>query len=97
MKQIIKKGLIIVLAFIMIVSFNINIDKNVKLLESFNANSSIIFMEFIIGIYVLSNVIRIKDKRLIICSSILASIFSIFSLIGKSIDFYESLDGIIYS
>lgn len=97
MKQTIKKCLIIILSFIMVISFNINIDKNAKLLESFNANSSIVFMEFIVGIYVLNNVAKIKEKRLIICSCILAISFSLFSLVGNSINVYESLDGIIYS
>lgn len=97
MKIKLKEILVIALSIISVISLNLEMNKNLTLLNSISGNNVLIIVELMLIGYILKRIMKIKDKRLIIFSIILAFIFSLFHNIGTSINMYMSLDGILYS
>ena len=95
-----KKGLeyvvSIVLALITIASLKISLDTSIN--SNFDTGNSIIYILLfaILGISIYK-AIQIKEKRLVICTLIISILFSLFEVIGFSIDTTKSLDCIISS
>lgn len=95
-----KKGLeyvvSIVLALITIASLKISLDTSIN--SNFDTGNSIIyillFAIFGVSIY---KALQVKEKRLVICTLIISILFSLFEVIGFSIDTTKSLDCIISS
>lgn len=95
-----KKGLeyivSIVLALITIASLKISLDTSIN--SNFDTGNSIIyillFAIFCVSIY---KTLQVKEKRLVICTLIISILFSLFEVIGFSIDTTKSLDCIISS
>ena len=95
-----KKGLeyvvSIVLALITIASLKISLDTSIN--SNFDIGNSIIYILLfaILGVSIYK-AIQIKEKRLVICTLIISILFSLFEVIGFSIDTTKSLDCIISS
>lgn len=95
-----KKGLeyvvSIVLALITIASLKISLDTSIN--SNFDTGNSIIYILLfaILGVSIYK-AIQIKEKRLVICTLIISILFSLFEVIGFSIDTTKSLDCIISS
>lgn len=95
-----KKGLeyvvSIVLALITIASLKISLDTSIN--SNFDIGNSIIYILLfaILGVSIYK-ALQVKEKRLVICTLIISILFSLFEVIGFSIDTTKSLDCIISS
>ena len=95
-----KKGLeyvvSIVLALITIASLKISLDTSIN--SNFDTGNSIIYILLfaILGVSIYK-ALQVKEKRLVICTLIISILFSLFEVIGFSIDTTKSLDCIISS
>ena len=97
-KEKLKKSKTIILIIISIFvtfSLNINLDYNISIGKSFSGNSIVLVLFFIMTYWLLKKFIEIKNKRLIICCGILAVLFGSFEVVGKSINTYFNLEGIL--
>lgn len=92
-----KNILSVILATIATIGMNINLNKNLSLIESFNGNEISVLIIFIVFIFFINKALENKDKRLNIVSVILGFIFGTFEVIGNSIVNYGNLEGILYS
>lgn len=95
-----KKGLeyvvSIVLALITIASLKISLDTSIN--SNFDTGNSIIYiLLFAILDVSIYKALQVKEKRLVICTLIISILFSLFEVIGFSIDTTKSLDCIISS
>lgn len=90
-----KTLFLIVISIFVTCSLNINLDYNISIGKSFSGNSIVLVLFFIMIYWLLKKFIEIKNKRLIICCVILAVIFASFEVVGKSINTYLSLEGIL--
>lgn len=98
MKEKLKKfkgTAIILLSIFVTTALNLNPDPNVEINYSFSGNSIIIVAYFLLTYWLLKKVFSVKNKRLKICTSILAAIFAVFEVVGSSINAYLNLDGIV--
>ena len=85
------------LSLFCVVALNINLDKNVGFLYSFDGNSYVYVCLFILFSLILRKVLEYREKRLIVCVSILSFMLVCFEIIGYSIYNYTDLSGIFYS
>ncbi len=96
MKKSLEYVVSIVLALITIASLKISLDTSIN--SNFDTGNSIIyillFAIFCVSIY---KALQVKEKRLVICTLIISILFSLFEVIGFSIDTTKSLDCIISS
>lgn len=96
MKKSLEYVASIVLALITIASLKISLEMNMDV--NFSTGNSIIyvllFVIFCVSIY---KALQIKEKRLVVCTLIISVLFSLFEVIGFSIDRAKSLDYIISS
>lgn len=90
-----KTIFLILLSIFVTFSINMSLDYKVSINDSFNGNSVFLVIFFIMVYWLLKKFIEIKNKRLLICSGILAIIFASFEVIGNSINTYLSLEGIL--
>lgn len=99
-KNIVKKYsnyIIIIISILTTLSLSMNMLKDIKIMNSFNGNSVLYVGIFILLVNVLKKVFQINDKRMIICTSIISIIFSMFEIVGFSINNYMDLSGIFES
>lgn len=95
-----KKILIFIIAMLSTFGMNININKNVPFMDSFNGNDYIYIIILLVYIYFINKVASKKEdnqKRknsIVLCISI---ILTAFEIVGKSIYNYTDLSGIFYS
>lgn len=66
MKAKIKEILVIVLLIISVISLNLEMNKNLTLLNSILGNNVLIIVELILIVYILKRIMKNKNKRLII-------------------------------
>lgn len=96
MKKSLEYVLSIILALVVIASLKISLDISIN--ANFDTGNSIIyvllFAIFSVSIY---KALQVKEKRLVICTLIVSILFSLFEVIGFSIDITKSLDCIISS
>ncbi len=96
MKKTLEYVLSIILALVVIASLKISLDISIN--ANFDTGNSIIyvllFVIFSVSIY---KALQVKEKRLVICTLIVSILFSLFEVIGFSIDTTKSLDCIISS
>lgn len=97
MKEKLRYLITFILATITTFSINLNLDMNVNLLSSFSGNSIIYVMLFFMLCVIIDKVLQIKEKRLIICTSIISFILAMFEVIGYSINQSMDLSYIIFS
>lgn len=96
MKKTLEYVLSIILALVVIASLKISLDTSIN--SNFDTGNSIIYILLfaILGVSIYK-AIQIKEKRLVICTLIISILFSLFEVIGFSIDTTKSLDCIISS
>lgn len=92
-----KKIISVILALFTTICMNINLNKDLTFLQSFSGNDIFMIVIFILYCILFYKILDIKEKRLRICTSILAIIFAGFSVVGTSINMYLNLDGIVSS
>ena len=73
------------IAIIVTFAININMNKDLSFTQSFNGNSIVYLMIFILIYLLFKDIESIKNKRLTICSMILAIILALCETIGSSI------------
>lgn len=97
MKNALKNVAIISTSVIVVLILNLNLDISTTIGESFTGNSSLIFISWILlwGMSYLYCNYNGYNKRMRICSIILAIIFATFEVLGNSIDNYQTLNGIL--
>ena len=90
------KGCIaILLSAFATIAMNMNSDFNTEIEYSFSGNSMLIVIYFVLTYWLLKKVLEIKNKRLKICTAILAIIFASFEIVGSSINTYLNLNEIL--
>lgn len=96
MKKSLEYVISIVLAFIAIASLKITLDTSINV--NIDTGNSIIYILLfaILGVSIYK-AMQIKEKRLVVCTLIISILFSLFEVIGFSIDRAKSLDCIISS
>ena len=77
--------------------FCINMSKEIAISQSLNGNSVALVAVFIIIYWMLKKIGENKNKRLKIFTFVLSLVLAILEVIGKSIDLYGDLSGIINS
>ncbi|MBP3463616.1 MAG: hypothetical protein J6K45_03955 [Clostridia bacterium] len=82
MKKV-KSILNIFMAFIATFAININMDKTLSFTQSFSANSVVYLLIFVLVYWLLSDIDKVKNKRLNICSLILAVILALCETLGS--------------
>lgn len=84
----------VIFSILATISINMNMSKELSFMQSFSGNS-IICIIILIALYnFIAKALKIKDKRLIICVSIISIIFATFEVVGFSINNYMDLSGI---
>ncbi len=86
---------LIIISIFVTYSMNMNLDYNTPISSSFRGNSILLVVFFIMIYYLLKKFLEIKNKRLIICCGILSITFASFEVVGKSINTYLNLEGIL--
>ncbi len=93
----IKPIIIILLSIFVTFSINMNWDKDVEIRYSYTGNSILCVVFFALIYWLLKEVSEKKNKRLKICSAILAILFASFEVVGNSVNAYLDLSGILSS
>ena len=86
---------IVLLAILVTFALNLNPDIHTDITYSFTGNSIVLVAYFLLTYWLLRKVIDIKNKRLKICTAILAVLFASFEIVGNSLNTYMNLDGIL--
>ena len=100
--EIIKKIIAFILSILIIFSITININDisaNIPFTDSINfmQSNSVVWIILLLFLYfIIEYCLKIKEKRLIICSGILSIILTIMYVIGNIIDTYLDF-GIVLS
>ena len=90
------KGFVAILLSIFVsIAMNMNLDFNTEIGYSFSGNSILIVIYFLLTYWLIKKVFEIKNRRLKICTAILAVVFASFEIVGSSINTYLNLDEII--
>ena len=100
MKEKLKKYktfLIVILAILVTFALNINPDIHTDITYSFTGNSIVLVVYFLLTYWLLKKVIDVENKRLKICTAILAFLFASFEIVGNSLNTYMNLDGILFN
>ena len=101
MKQIVnvynrnKKIISIVLALISSMFININLDKQMKFIESIQGNTIYSLLFFVAFFVLIDKAISMKDKRMDIIAILLSLLLSICEVVGYSLDHYLDLSGVL--
>lgn len=90
-----KNIFFILISIFVTYSMNMNLDYNTLISSSFRGNSILLVIFFIMTYWLLKKFFEIKNKRLIICCGMLSIIFASFEVVGKSINTYFNLEGIL--
>ena len=97
-KQNIKNVVILIVAIIGTICFNLDLDTSVGIKDAFTSVDEILLMSFFLILFIaLKQIVELKDKRTIIVSAIVAVIFAGLEVVGYSISNYNSLAGVIGS
>ena len=92
-----KNALILFLSIFVTFSVNMNMESTTGILSSFNGNSILWVVVFLLIYWLLKEIANINNKRLAIICIILGIIFASFEIVGYSINIYDNLEGIISS
>ena len=92
-----KTIFLIIISIFVTFSVNMNMDYTIPVSESFSGNSLFLVIIFILIYWLLKKFLEVKNKRMIVCCAILAILFAGFETVGKSLDAYLNLDGILYN
>ena len=92
-----NKVLAFFLAFIVTFSFNMNMSQQTEFRYSFDGYNMMVILMLFLLTFLFSKVLKIREKRLIIISSILSFVLSSFLIIGHSLNNYGDLSGVITS
>lgn len=96
--KVLKTILVMVLALICAVSINLDLDKDIGFQSSLQGNGVVSVVLFFFFAIIINKVLDFeKDKRRIICVSVLSILFSGFMVVGYGIDAYLDLSGVISS
>lgn len=95
--QKVRPIIIVLLAIFVTLAINMNMDYNTAIEYSFTGNSILFVIFFIFTYWVLNKISQEKNRRLKICSILLAILFASFEIVGQSIDTYLDLSGILYN
>lgn len=90
-----KPLIIIALSIFVTFAMNMSLDKNTAIRYSFTGNSIFWIIFFALTYWLLNKISKIKDRRLKICSIILAILFASLEIVGNTIDTYLNLSGIL--
>ena len=93
----VKQIAIIVLSVFATFAMNMNMDKNTAIRYSFTGNSVFWIIFFVLTYWLLQKITKITNKRLKVCSILLAFLLATFEVVGSTIDNYLDLSGIIES
>ncbi len=93
----VKQIAIIVLSVFATFAMNMNMDKNTAIRYSFTGNSVFWIIFFVLTYWLLQKIAKITNKRLKVCSILLAFLLATFEVVGSTIDNYLDLSGIIGS
>lgn len=96
-KNAYKELLIIIISLFTTIAIAINPSKDTKLLSFINGNSFVWIIVVFFIYQLVKEVLKVNNKRLIVCSIILGILFASFCVIGNSINNYMDLSGIIFS
>lgn len=88
---------ILLLSVFVTFAMNMNMDKNTAIRYSFTGNSIFWSIFFILTYWLLNKISKIENRRLKICSILLAILFASFEIVGNTIDNYLDLSGILES
>ena len=91
----IKNIINIFIAILVTFAMNINMDINIDMSDSFSGNSIFYIITFILTYWLFNKIANIKNRRLKIVCIILSVTFTIFELIGNSLNMYMNLNGIL--
>ena len=92
-----KTIFLIIISIFVTFSVNMNMNYTIPISVSFSGNSLFLVIIFILIYWLLKKFLEVKNKRMIVCCAILAIIFASFETVGKSLDAYLNLDGILYN
>lgn len=92
-----KNIVFILLSFLAVVSLNVSLDINLRIIDSFDGNSVLFVIAAVFIYYLARDVEKLEDKRLKNVCVILSVLLAIMEVIGNSLDLYLDLDGIFYS
>ena len=92
-----KNFIVLIMSGMVPVLFCINMNKDIPLLESLEGNSICLVSIFIVIYWLQKRIIKNENKRAKAFGFCLAIILAICEVIGKSIDIYDNLSGILSS
>ena len=87
--EYVNKTIIVIVSIFLVFAMNISLDVNLWLANSFKGNDIFCIIQFIIYMYFLNMVSKIKDKRLSIIAVIIGVLFALFQAIGYTVNNYE--------
>lgn len=93
----IKPIIFLLLSVFVTFAINMNMDKNIAIRYSFTGNSIFWVIFFVLIYWLLNKISKIENRRLKICSILLAILFASFEIVGSTIDTYLDLSGILES
>lgn len=93
----VKPIAIIILSIFVTFAMNMNMDKNTAIRYSFTGNSVFWIIFFILTYWLFKEIAKSTNKRLKICSMLLAILLAAFEIVGNTVDNFSDLSGIIES
>ncbi len=93
----IKPIVIVLLSILVTFAMNMNMDKNTAIRYSFTGNSIFWVIFFVLTYWLLNKITQIENRRLKVCSILLAILLATFEVVGSSIDTYLNLSGMVES
>lgn len=93
----VKPIVVVLMSILVTIAMNMNMDKNTAIRYSFTGNSIFWVIFFVLTYWLLNKISKTENRRLKVCSILLAILLSIFEIVGNTIDTYLDLSGILES